>query len=361
MNTPIIDDNIAIVGTGTAHVLRDSSTYWVAGRKAGDEIAGLDRRTGRILWTFHTVGEDMPTGALVKTSGGEQFVFTGGDDHIYGLNPKTGRLLWKQRAYGIDGMAPLTVAGGLVLGINTLGDSGYFKNVANGGNPDLAWGRSWAIDPDAQGRYVWKIPYGVADASITVGGGTAFIQGFALVNPTGKLAANLANRVGWGAFANSIADFSTIVTAVDLHSGARLWSFKSSPGPNLTVGSAAFSSEGLYHDGIAYEPLAFARQFAAFDARTGRLLWKIDTRYPVKTGAVFCRGRIYFGDSGGFFYVVRARTGTVEHILHFEGPPYHSGFAKAPAVIVGNTLFVSNSHYVMALRLSDLDRGIAHY
>lgn len=361
MNTPIVDHGIVIVGTGTAHMLHDSSTYWVAGRKAGDEIAGLDQKTGRVLWTFHTVGEDMPTGALVRTKDGEQFVFTGGDDHIYGINARNGKLIWKQKAYGIDGMAPVTVVRGLVLGIDTLGDSGYFQRIGEGKNPDIAWGRTWAIDPSRGGRYVWKIPYGVADASIAVGGELAFIQGFALVNPTGKLAADLARRIGFGAFANSVADFSTLVTAVDLHTGKRVWTYHSSPGPNLTVGSAAFSSEGLYHRGVAYEPLAFARQLVAFRARTGRVLWKLNTKYPVKTGAVIARGLLYFGDSGGFFYVVDAHNGRILHVLHFDGPPNHSGFAKSPAVIVGKTLFVSDSHYVMALRLEDLNRGIARF
>lgn len=75
MNTPLVVSGVVIVGTGTADILEDSSTLWVMGKPTGDAIYGLDAKTGRVLWRFNTVGENMPTGVIVTVKNRSQFVY----------------------------------------------------------------------------------------------------------------------------------------------------------------------------------------------------------------------------------------------------------------------------------------------
>jgi outer membrane protein assembly factor BamB len=358
MNVPIVVGGIVIVGTGHAGLLQMSSTFWTSGRPEGDAIFGLDARTGRVIWRFDTVGENMPTGVYLVAGGHPQFVFSGGDDHVYSLDPATGRLLWKQTTLGIDGMASMNVFRGLVIGETTLSDAGFFAAQGSPTHSDRYFNWTWAIDP-SNGQYVWHAPFGVGDASALVGDDTVFVQGFKLVQPTGERAAELSRSIGWDSLANGPdTRWANVVTAIDGVSGTARWSAVSAPGANDTYGSAAFTADSVFSDGIAYEPLPFARELAAFSARDGHIVWKIKTHGSIKTSPVIKDGILYVGDVDGYFYVIRAANGSVLHEIKFDGAPSSRGFAKCPPVIVGNTLYVSNLHYVYALRLSDLQRGI---
>lgn len=357
MNTPIVVGGIVIVGTGDAKMLTESDTLPIMGRPQGDAIYGLDAVTGAIRWRFDTVGQNMPTGVAVQANNRWQFVFTNGDDHVYGLDAATGRLLWKQNVLGVNGMASLTAYNGIVYGIDTMGDAGYLRLQATDPKAAEAWSHTWAIDPARNGQFVWMAPYGVADASVTIGDGLVFTQGFRLDSPRGAAAAKRAKEIGWGNLLNTEAKLRTVLTAVRAGSGERVWQYVSAPGPNNTLGSAAFTSDAILVDHRLYEPLAFSQQFAAFDSRTGKLLWIRHTDYPVKAAPVLKDGMLFFGDSGSNLYVVRATDGSVAHEYKFPGPPTKWGFAKSHPVIVGRTLFISGDRWLYALRIGDLERG----
>ena len=91
----------------------------------------------------------------------------------------------------------------------------------------------------------------------------------------------------------------------------------------------------MYHDGIFYESLPASRQFAAFDGKTGRLKWQLRTQHPVKMSAVESNGILYFGDTGGVLYLIRAATGKIVTEHRFKGT-----FSTSSPVIVGQTLFL---------------------
>lgn len=62
--------------------------------------------------------------------------------------------------------------------------------------------------------------------------------------------------------------------------------------------------------------------------------------------AVEKNGRLYFGDTGGTFYVVDAGSGRVLSRRMF--PPF---FSVSSPVIFGNTLYVANAETVRAIPL----------
>ena len=354
MNTPVVVNGIVIAGTGQATLLDDAPAFWLVGRPQGDAVFGLDAATGDVRWRYDTVGENMPTGAYVLSASGPAFVFANGDDHVYGLNPATGALLWKQKTLGVDGMASLVESDGRVFGIATLGMSGFYEMQRNREAASHYWNWTWSLDPGRGGQYVWSVPGGVCDASPTVGDGLVFVQGFRLFSPRGAAAADRARALFWANLANTEQRFNIVVTAVVERTGKTVWSYVSNPGPNITTGTSSFTADALFASHVVYEPLPMPKEFAAFDSTTGKLLWKISTINPVKTSPVLKDGLLYFGDTGGHFYVVRARDGHLDRTLAFPGI-----FSKSPPIIVGTTMFIANQHYVYAIKLADIQRGTA--
>jgi outer membrane protein assembly factor BamB len=348
MNTPVVADGIVVVGTGTAHMLSDSPTFWISGRPQGDSVFGMDAATGSVRWKFDTVGEDMPTGIYVAGTP-PQFIFSNGDNHVYALDFRTGKLLWQHPALGVNGMASLAGRGNRVYGQNTLGLSGYF--AAQGTPQARMWNWTWALNA-ADGQYIWTAPYGLGDSSATLGEGLVFVQGVELAQPQGEAAAKMEREIGWQRMGSANVLWRLDVTALDERTGKRVWHYLSAPGQSFSGGSATISADGLLVDNVLYEPLPVARKVAAFQADTGRLLWTFPTEYGVKASPVLQNGLLYFGDPLGYFYVVRASDGSLVEKLKFPG-----SFAKTPAVIVGRTIYVTNSLYLYAFRISDLLRG----
>jgi outer membrane protein assembly factor BamB len=348
MNTPVVADGIVVVGTGTAHVLSDSPTFWIAGTTKGDTVYGLDAATGKLRWYLDTAGEDMPTGIFVDGSP-PQFIFSNGDNHVYSLNFITGKVLWQHPALGVNGMASMVGQGDVVYGQNTLGLSGYFD--AQGTPKAQYWNWTWALDART-GEYVWSSPYGLGDSAATLGDGLVFVQGVELEQPSGEAARDMVHKIGWQAMASANVMWRLDVTALDERTGRRVWHYLSDPGQSFSGGSATISADSLLAGNVLYEPLPVSRQVAAFDPASGRLLWSFATKYGVKASPVLKDGLLYFGDPLGYFYIVRASDGTLVREIKFPG-----SFAKTPAVIVGKTIFVTNSLYIYAFRLSDFLAG----
>ncbi|HTX59079.1 MAG TPA: PQQ-binding-like beta-propeller repeat protein, partial [Verrucomicrobiae bacterium] len=119
------------------------------------------------------------------------------------------------------------------------------------------------------------------------------------------------------------------------------------------AGSLELSIAGLYSEGVFYDSLLYSNRFAAFDAASGRVLWRTPTTGRVKMSAVLKDGLVYFGDTAGYFYVVRATDGAILAKTKFP-----EIFTTSPPVIVGDRLFVANSSTLYALRLEDLRRGV---
>jgi outer membrane protein assembly factor BamB len=63
---------------------------------------------------------------------------------------------------------------------------------------------------------------------------------------------------------------------------------------------------------------------------------------------VIDRGSVYVGDTGGVFYRLDARTGAV-----LAAVPYDRPYTTSPPVILGKTLFVTDTEYLRALPLSN--------
>ena len=316
MTTPIVAGGRVIVGTGTSNVLTESARRVVWGRVQGDAVIALDARTGRPLWNHRTIGEDMPSPALVRVGGANAIVFANGDNHIYALSVDDGRALWRRAVNGIATMSSAATNKGAVYVV--IGGTAYSRS----GDSLLA------IDAK-DGRILWRAPFGNADCSPTIAYGRVFVEGS-------------ASQSGRPADRNAFND----VAAVDEATGKLHWRWYSGYGTFTSVGSDEEAIAGMAADGLLYQAIPATNEFAAIDARTGRVRWKIHTDAAVKMSAVERGGRLYFGDTGSKFYVVDARSGRI-----LGNRSYPTYFTASSPVIWGNTLFLANNYVLRAVAL----------
>lgn len=311
MTTPIVADGLAIVGTGTARVAYASLERVVWGRPGGDDVIAFDVRTGRERWRYRTEGEDMPSPALVRIRGRDAIVFANGDDHARALDVRTGRLIWQRPEPGIATMSSAAALNGRVY-------------VIVGGIAGAAQGnRLLALDART-GRTIWSARYGNADCSPAVADGTVLVEG-----------------------SSSSSGAMNDVDAIDLRTGALRWRWFSGIGRFTQTASNEEAIAPLGIRGVFFESIPAVDRFDAFDARTGTVLWSLGTRAAVKMSPVERRGLLYFGDTGGTWYVVRAGNGRVVSERQFD-----RFFTTSPPVVAGRTLYVADDDRILAMILS---------
>ena len=334
MNAPLVADGRVIVGGGGASVTSvDARGVEILGRPGGDDVLAFDAATGAPDWTYHTGGENMPTGAVV----GSTYVFTDGDQLARALDVGSGRELWSTGTDGRGVMSSLVQQDGVIYGNTGFGlNSSVMKNIylKRDAAAAEAAGRTWAMRA-ADGTYLWQAPYGHGLGSPALGGGMVFVES--------------SVPADWS---NGLVARSEVV-ALDAATGRLAWKYESGPGMALSRGTNEDQIAGTYADGVLYQSLPYTSEFAAFDAATGRIRWKIPTRGIVKMSGVVAGGRVYVGDTKGNLYVLDAATGAPQQILAFP-----SIFDCSSPLVVGRTLFIANGSALYAIRLSDLAKGI---
>jgi outer membrane protein assembly factor BamB len=315
MTTPIVAGGFVVVGTGRDQVGIDTGSRLVWSRPQGDEIAALDARTGAIRWTYRTQGEDMPSPALVRVYDRAAIVFANGDDHVRALDLRTGRLLWSTALGGVSTMASAAALDGVVYVLAGLSAASH--------QPD----RLYAVRA-SNGRVAWSAPFGNADVSPTVADGLLFVED--------------AQTISAPADRNAFND----VEAIEAATGSLRWRYASEAGFLTTAGTNEQAVAGVVDRGVLFQSLPAARRFAAFDVRSGTVLWSTPTLAAVKMSAVIANGRVYAGDTAGTLYTFSEGTGRVLSERVFGAP-----FSCSSPVIVGSTLYVADGSAVVALPL----------
>jgi serine/threonine-protein kinase len=318
MSTPIVAGNTVYIGTGRNGVLErnwniplklefGNRVLW--GAKGGDEVSAFDLKTGARKWAHRTVGENMPS--AVYQNG--RLIFANGDWRAYALRADTGRQLWATDVGGVSTMANAVLAGGEVV-VSVCTD-GMRKSSAV------------ALDP-ANGKILWRSPYGHCDASPAYGAGKVFTS---TVSP-----------------GDTMLQGKTVVAALDAKTGKAVWVYRSTKqGLWSTVGSSEAAVAGTYANGTYYQSAPFDDRLMAFDASSGRIKWNFQTSGPVKMSPVVANGRVYVGDTAGLLYTLDARTGALLELREFNKP-----FATSPPIVAGNRMLIVNGSTVAAIPVS---------
>ena len=310
MSTPVVAENLVFVGTGKNGRLHPSGSDYTWGQPNGDAIVALNKRNGRIVWKYHTIGEDMPSPAYVDG----RLVFANGDQHAYALDARTGRLLWKIPIKGISTMASATAVG---------------RNVLLASCTVQPYACETILVDSRNGHTIWRAPYGGSDCSPTAGGGMVFVSE----------TSDAPGLYNFGGIA--------IISALDLSTGKLVWQYQSEQGPYTALASSERTITGTYVDGIYYQALPLTSEMIAFDAATGKIRWRFDSVGPIKQSPVVRNHRLYVGDTSGLFYTLDAVDG---HLIH--GAAFDQAFSTAPPLLYGGTILVTAGHDLYAFQAS---------
>jgi outer membrane protein assembly factor BamB len=134
-----ICDYVTHQGFGSSPVLHESLALVSADHRGGGVIAGLDRKTGRIVWSVARPKlPNYPTPAIVQANGRTQMVLAG-CNLVTSLDPMTGKKLWE-----IDGSTEECVTTAVTDGERVFVSGGYPKN------------HTMAVVADGSGKVAWQ-------------------------------------------------------------------------------------------------------------------------------------------------------------------------------------------------------------
>ena len=226
-------------------------------------VYSLDAKTGCVYWSFHAKAgvRTAPTVGPVKGHGSTKYAVYIGDmrANAYALDASTGEQLWTQELSDhytarISG-APALYEGRLYVPISATEE----VFAASPSYPCCTFrGSVVALDADT-GRQLWKT-YMIPEAPKPIRKNS---QGVQLWAPAGAAVWNSptidprrnALYVGTGdAYTEPAAKTSDAVVALDLKTGAILWSFQAVPNDAWMVGCAPVTTENCPKDlGVDYD------------------------------------------------------------------------------------------------------------
>lgn len=313
MSTPVLQDGVVIVGSGKDGFLKpDDYLDQKWGRPEGDDVYAFSTSDGRLIWKFHTVGQNMPSPAIAEGSA----ILANGDLHAYAIDLQSGKAHWAVDLPGVTTMASMNISNGVAF-VSSCHNAPYTCETR-------------AIDIH-DGHTLWTNQYGGSDCSPTVDNGMVFVN-----------ASNDADtRFHTGG--------QITVAAIDERTGKTRWTYAAPPGPYTYIASAERQIAGTSHDRVLYQSIGNADRVVALDERTGKVLWTVHTSANVKMSPVIKGDVVYFGDTGGVFYRVDRKTGRVIHTTSYLQP-----FSTAPPVIVGDTIFIVNGQAVLAVPIDEV-------
>ncbi len=159
-----ISDYIVHQGYGSSPAIYQSLVIVTSDNKGGGAIAGLDRKSGKIVWKRdRPKTPNYPSPIILHVAGRDQLIMTG-CDLVSSYAPLTGKTLWE-----IEGSTTECVTSTVTDGHRILTSGGYPTNHMS------------AVDADGSGKVAWSnknrvyvpsmllrdgIIYGVLDAGI---------------------------------------------------------------------------------------------------------------------------------------------------------------------------------------------------
>lgn len=303
MSAPLVYNGLVIVGEGNEQSVGPTTTQRLYIGTNNNAILAFDAATGSLKWRTLLPGSGMPTPAIINNL----LVHHNGAGWITALDPATGKQRYARNLHSVASMAAI-----LPVGNDRFITSGVFDNVV-------------AQLRVADGSTIWATRFdpsvsGIGDCPPVTDAAYVLCNYVAPVPPaTYTLASNPAIERAYG---------------LSLKSGAKRWDVALERGILPPRNEAAIP---LLAAGALYFGSAISSYMHALDPATGRILWKRKTRGPVKGGAVYDGGAIYFGDLAGYLWAVDARSGAL-----IGDKKMGSGFNVGSPIILGQTLVIGS-------------------
>lgn len=304
MTAPVVAHGRVFVGAGNqyfnpANNRRENdltSTHLVRGI-GPNAIYALSARTGQVLWTLPTRGEDMPTfvyhhGAVLAANGA-------GD--VFAVDAATGHRLWSTHIGSYVSMASP------VLWHNEL--------IVAGAHPYAVYG----VNPDT-GKLLWRhllpqVIAGLDDSSLAAGGGHVY---------------TLATIGSWTDPAVQVYAFSP--------TGHLDWS-RTFTAPRPTGHLPLYIEVGapVYRHGTVYVGSPITDEEMALQADTGHVIWQRRMSAPVTSTALVAHGVVVVPVANGRVTALSAATGRLLRSTSFGGQ-----FSATYPLLLEHTLYLTN-------------------
>ena len=126
-------------GFGSSPAIYKSLVIVSADNKAGGVIAGLDRRTGKIVWKQERPQQPNYTSPIILPVAGRDQLLVAGCDHLSGFDPASGQRLWE-----IEGSTTECVGTIVTDGQRIFASGGYPKKL------------TMAVKADGSGKIDWQ-------------------------------------------------------------------------------------------------------------------------------------------------------------------------------------------------------------
>ncbi|TWU16634.1 outer membrane protein assembly factor BamB family protein [Allorhodopirellula heiligendammensis] len=153
-----ISDYTMHQGYGSSPALHGPLVIVSADNKGGGAVAGLDRKSGKIVWSHDRPSKPNYASPIVHHLNGRDQLILTGCDLVTSLNPLTGEVLWE-----IPGATTECVTTTVTDGTHVYSSGGYPKNHVA------------AIVADGSGRVAWEINKRIYVPSMVIRDGYLYV------------------------------------------------------------------------------------------------------------------------------------------------------------------------------------------
>lgn len=324
MSTPVVERaggrELVYVGAGNSVFAYSHAKRF--GKRGADVVRGtdvsavdaVDAATGKVVWSYPTRGEDMPTAVFAHGL----LIFGNGDGHVYALDAATGKLKWKTEIRSFVSMSSASY------------DPTLDVVMMGGTHPS----NIYALDA-ATGKRLWTLhPPHIFSSS--GGDGTWAVAGKLLVGQIETRTAGQTRSSG------------SEELGIDIASGKVAWSTLLGTGktPPRNKDAVPAVDAGIIYTG---SPVTHAEY--AVDAGTGRIVWQTRLGPGMKAAPTIVGDKVVQPTGSGKIFTLDRGHGAVTHVYDAR----QGGYGPQNGVAIGGTFFIgTNTGYLQAIPLQEL-------
>ncbi len=324
MTTPVVAgvDGRTLVFVGAGNSIFTYSHARKFGVKDAQVIRGndvsaidaVDAATGKLVWTYRTKGEDMPSAVFDHG----MLVFGNGDGHVYALNAANGTLKWKTFIQSFVSMSSAAL------------DPRNNVVIVGGTHPS----NIYALDA-ATGRLLWKVhPAHIFSSS--GGDGTWAVAGRLAI---GQIETRTKGQ-------KSVSNSEEL--AIDIATGKVVWS--TTLGAGKTPPRNKDAVPAVDH-GVIYTGSPVTHREYAINVSNGRILWTTPLKVGMKAAPTIVQNTVIQPTANGNIFALARANGKVIHVFNL----HQGGYGPQNGVALGKTFFIgTNAGFLQAIPLKEL-------
>ncbi|WP_226824195.1 outer membrane protein assembly factor BamB family protein [Acidithiobacillus caldus] len=277
-------------------------------------IDAVDAATGKLVWTYRTKGEDMPSAVFDHG----MLIFGNGDGHVYALDAANGALKWKTAIQSFVSMSSAAL------------DPQNNVVIVGGTHPS----NIYALDATT-GRLLWKVHPAHIFSSSGGDGTWAVADGLAI----GQIETRTKGQ-------KSVSNSEEL--AIDIATGKVVWS--TTLGTGKTPPRNKDAVPAVDH-GVIYTGSPVTHREYAINVSNGRILWTTPLKVGMKAAPTIVRNTVIQPTGNGNLFTLDRANGKVIHVANL----HQGGYGPQNGVALGKTFFIgTNSGYLQAIPLQKL-------